>query len=83
MPPYLRPDAVAEDIAEEVPADPLADLLKENTREIVGSFVAMTTDELRRLEQMELAGQSRKGVLAAIAETVLARTSSGDDPVQS
>jgi len=72
VPLHLQP-APVEEVAVEVEADPLAELLEGNVTSVVAALDDMTLADIERMGDLEQAGQARKGVLSAVAEALLAR----------
>jgi hypothetical protein len=74
VPLHLRP-APVEPEAEEVPGDPLADLIEGTVKEIAAGLADLSDEDLSRLGEIEQGkgDAARKGVLSAIAEETLKR----------
>jgi hypothetical protein len=71
LPPEFR--APAEASADEVPLDPLLDILKMKMGDVAKGLPDLSDEELDRLEMLEVEGHNRKGVIAAVAEERLRR----------
>lgn len=72
VPHHLRPQT-AESKPEDIPLDPLAELLKGNVASVAASLPDMSVFDIERLGDLEQQGQARKGVLSAIAEILLTK----------
>ncbi len=85
MPGHTR-DVEEHDIPEfksEVPAekektDQLAEFLLCKVPDVVASLQGLSLADIERMAELEQAGQNRKGVLSAIAETLLVRASQAE-----
>jgi hypothetical protein len=77
VPPNLRPEREAAP-QEMAPADPLAELLTGTVADIAAALPTLALADIERLGEMEQTGQSRKGVLTAVAETLLKRADKSD-----
>lgn len=69
------PDFKSEVPAEKEKTDPLAEFLLRNVKDVVAALAGLSLAEVERLGELEQLGQKRKGVLNAIAETLLVRAS--------
>lgn len=76
VPHHLRPKK--EEAKEKLPDDPLALLLEGNVQTVVAGLPELTIEQLEKLGDMEQTGQKRKGVLSALAETLLNRAANKD-----
>ncbi len=58
--------------------DPLLDILDGSVADVVGKLEGMSDAELDQLEAAEVAGKTRKGVLAGLTEERIRRAAEGD-----
>lgn len=77
VPHHLRPVEQVEAVVE-APADPLAELLKGNVKEVVAALAGLSIADIERLGDLEQQGHARKGVLNAIADIQLNHAAQAD-----
>ncbi len=71
LPPEYRQPAEESEV--DLTLDPLVDILKMKVADVASGLAALSDEELDRLEMLEVEGQNRKGVIAAVAEERLRR----------
>ena len=77
----LLPITHPQEQTEQPPANPLTELLTGNVKDVLSKLNGYTADELGAIDQLEVGGSNRKGVLDGIANQllVLAQASSNSD----
>lgn len=78
VPHHLRTVEQAKETVSQTNADPLAELLKGTIKDITAKLPGIPTEEIEKLGDLEQLGQARKGLLSAIAETLLERAAQAD-----
>ena len=78
LPPYLRKPGGINHGDTPKPQGSLLDILDGNVGQVVEALAGLSSEELDTLEAAEEAGNTRKGVMKAIAEARLALASDGE-----